>query len=262
MIDLNNYSDEKIEGIINDRINVLEANANKIKEIGNVERPNANASHHKGYISKDTKVCYSYSLGYYMRTTDYIHEFVEYVRKNNLSPSPDVIFEFINNYFGKAPNTDNRNERTFKDISDFKHKGEALCTERAALSNNILSFLGMETWFCDGAIHRLNGQSGDHAFIIVKSESGKYRIYDPTYTICYNNEEHPFTKVISEKEAENILNSTPQNPSEKNLVKAQEYFATTVDGKTRKKDVSSYRMYGVGVGIEDLIEIENSFVAR
>ena len=258
MLDLNKYSQEKIEEITNNIVNSLEENAKKTSEIGNVERPTADASHHKGYISKDTKVCYNLSEGYYMKTTDYINEFVEYVRKNNLHPSPHTIFKFINDYFGKVSNTDNRSEMRFKDISDFRHSDEAFCTERAALANNILSFLGMETWFCDGSIYGSKGEVENHAFVFVRGDSGKYIIYDPSYTVAYNNESRPFIRNITEQAAARILNSSPHNPSIENLLTVPEYYFKEVDGKVKVMNSSAQRVYGVGVQIEELMELVNS----
>ena len=257
MLDLNRFSEEQITQLINDRINILEEAAHKTKEIGNVERFDENATHHKGFISRDTKVCYSMSQGYYIKTTDYIREFIEYIKQNNLPPSPKTIFKFLNYYFGERPATDTRNEKDFMEISDFKQSDRAMCTERAALANNILAFLGMKTWFCDGAVYHSNNIAEDHAFLIVKSETGKYRLYDPSYSIYYDNEDHPFTREISEDNATRILNSMPQNPSKRNCVKVQEYYAKNIDGKSQIENANSFRIYGVGIQRDDLIDIVN-----
>ena len=257
MIDLNKFSEDKITQIINDRISILEEHSEKIKEIGNVERFDENASHHKGFISRDTKVCYSMSQGYYIKTTDYIREFIEYIKQNNLFPSPKEIFKFLNNYFGERPSVDTRNEGEFTEISDFKQSDRAMCTERAALANNILSFLGMETWFCDGSVYNSNNTNENHAFLIVRSETGKYSIYDPSYSIYYDNEDHPFIREISEDNATRILNSMPYNPSKKNCVTVPEYYFKNVNGKKQRQNANSFRTYGIGIEKDDLIAILN-----
>lgn len=258
MVDLNKFSEDKITQIINDRIKILEENAKKTKEIGNVEKSDENASHHKGFISRDTKVCYSMSQGYYIKTTDYIREFIEYIKQNNLSPSPKEIFKFLNEYFGERPSVDTRIERDFKEISDFKKSNRAMCTERAALANNILSFLGMETWFCDGSVYNSNNNiSEGHAFLIVKSESGRYKIYDPSFSIYYNNEDHPFIIDISEENAIKVLNSMPYNPSKRNCVTVPEYYFKNINGKNQRQNANSFRTYGVGVEKDTLMDILN-----
>ena len=257
MLDLNKFTQEQINELINDRVNILDKTALKTKEIGNVESFDEKASHHKGFISRDTKVCYSMSQGYYIKTTDYIREFIEYIKQNNLPPSPKTIFKFLNYYFGERPSIDTRNEKEFMEISDFKNSDRALCTERAALANNILSFLGMETWFCDGSVYNSNNISEEHAFLIVKSESGKYRIYDPSYSIFYDNEDHPFFKEVSEESAIRVLNSTPYNPSKKNCVKVQEYYAKKLDGKSQIVNANSFRIYGVGIESDKLVDLVN-----
>ena len=253
MINLNNIPDEKIEEIISKRVDELEKNAIKTKEIGNVERPNENASHHKGFISKDTKVCYSYAYeGYSISLTDYLYDFINYIKNNNLSPTPYIVFKFLDEYFGERTNVDIRNSNIFKDISDFKHSGNAMCTERAALANNILSFIGLETYFCDGSIYHPNGDSGEHAFLIIKTEKGNYSLYDPTYSVYYDNQDHPFICRLSEEIANRILTSSPIEPSDRNLVTVPEWYVKEVDGKKQQVKSNTTRTYGIGIDVTQL----------
>ena len=254
MLDFSIINEENINQIIENRINELEQSAIKTKEIGNVERADPNASHHKGFISRDTKVCYSCSQGYYIKTTDYIKEFIEYVKKNNLSPSAKTIFNFLNYYFGTRPSVDVRNERYFKEISDFKHSDKALCTERASIANNILSFMGVESYFCDGSVYSSDGSTEAHAFVITRGKSGQYKLYDPTYSVFYANEDHPFIKNINEETAKKILNSQPNNISRDNCLKLYLYYTKIVDGETKLFNSPDYRIYGVGLQKEDILE--------
>lgn len=251
MINLNDIPKEKIDLVIAKRVEELERTAIKIKEIGNVERPNENASHHKGFISKDTKVCYTISQnGYSISSTDYLYDFINYIKNNNLSPTPNTVFKFLDEYFGSRTSTDVRNERDFTDIANFKHSGNAMCTERAALANNILSFLGIETYFCDGAVCNTNGEGEAHAFLIIKNSKGKYSLYDPTYSIYCNNEDQPYIISLSEEAANRVLTSSPNEPSKRNLLTVPLYYFKEVDGKRKKIPANSTRTYGVGVDID------------
>ena len=255
MIDLAEIKEEQIEEYINNRINELEAGAKKTFEIGNVERFSADASHHQGFISKDTKVCYSNSQGYYIRNNDYLKEFIQYVKSNNLKPSAKTISKFLDLYFGEYQEISYRNERDFEEITDFKHSGKAMCTERAALANNILAFIGVQSWFCDGAVYNYKNMLGCHAFVIVKRTSGKYVIFDPTYSIYYDKEYHPYLKEISEEDAIRLLNADPLEPSKDNCLKVQDYCVKNVNGVKIIKNINSYRMYGVGIEDYELKEI-------
>ena len=160
---------------------------------------------HKGFISKNSKIRFSSeTLGvdtYNMDSEDYMQEFAKIIKQNNISKKSDVInniANFVDYYFGGLQSLDDKrsefltskcrlDEEGFAldediekiSIEDFKGKNLAQCTEKAAVTQNILSFLGFESYYCLGALKEQNSNQA-HAFNIVQ---GKDREGNPVYRI-------------------------------------------------------------------------------
>lgn len=105
---------------------------------------------------------------YSMKTTDYIYDFAEYVKKSKISNKGTLvkfIENFINGYFGISNGVDMRDtyfdqiafQTTTTDdeyfeklenleIGDLKGKNVAMCTERAAIAQNLLSLFGFDVY--------------------------------------------------------------------------------------------------------------------
>lgn len=141
--------------------------------------------YYEGYIPYGTRIVYGIvykedksiksngSRYYYIDDDSYILEFCKYIRKEEEIEGPytlfDRIHEFIQDYFGRIVQVDREtmmnyvlkkdyyfydpvNENT---LSMFKNKGNALCSERGLLAQNILSFLGFDTTYIMGTIKRI-----------------------------------------------------------------------------------------------------------
>ncbi len=145
---------------------------------------------HKGVIPKNTQIMFSNgSMSYYnMNNIDYYYDFAKAIMDYNLDNKGTIvkyIQTFSLNYFGKPCENDIRDsilydyaeknsktdEELFNildsiDISVFKNKNIALCTERAALAQNLLAFIGFETYYCIGMLNN-SGNTLDHAFNVV-----------------------------------------------------------------------------------------------
>ena len=116
-----NCNNDELEGIIRDAINDKNENSNKIEKLGFLN----NKTNYKffGFIPLDTRIKYS-SMGvedYSMKTTDFLYEFGDFIRKYDVSNKAMLIHSletFINKYFGIYPfHTSYRNNKTSS--SDF-----------------------------------------------------------------------------------------------------------------------------------------------
>lgn len=103
---------------------------------------------------------------YSMKTNDYFFEFAKYIKKKNVKTKSHlvkIIENFINNYcgvdmrdsyFGRiAFQTTTTDEEYFEkiknlEIGDLKGKNIAMCTERSAIAQNLLSLFDIETYYC------------------------------------------------------------------------------------------------------------------
>ena len=63
-------------------------------------------------------------------------------------------------------------------LSEIKGAGLAACTEYAFLEQNILSFLGFDTYMVGGKILNQNGRKEAHNFNVVRKGDGKFEIID------------------------------------------------------------------------------------
>ena len=154
-----------------------------------------------GYVPKGMKLVYGVSSDrngmlandgmYYIIDSDsYIYEFCKYVRDMEVNSEGDLfecILWFLKKYFGffKERERDEmfqmilKNDKLFYDpinehkLSDFKHKGNAMCTEYAIMANNILSVFGFDSYVMMGQAKDNDGMEG-HAFNFVSYTNEKY----------------------------------------------------------------------------------------
>ena len=184
---INCDDDKELKDIVSDRLKEVYSNANSCELIGlNGEAKKI----HKGIIPLNTQIMFSNgSMSYYsMNTIEYYYDFAKSIVENNLTNKVDIIKHiqaFSINYFGKPISSDMRdsilysyaekNSKTDEElfnildnvnISVFKNKNIALCTERAALSQNLLSFIGLESYYCIGMFNN-DGNIENHAFNVI-----------------------------------------------------------------------------------------------
>lgn len=157
------------------------------------------------YIPKNTKMVYAMYFNattgkvsnngqyYYIDDDSYIKEFCEYIKgKEILSATElfDYIHDFIDEYFGLVQ-LDDRSREDFNHLiykndasyykpieehklSSLKKETKAQCTEVAVLAQNILKFLGFESYIVIGDIEfSCNDTKESHAFNLVSYKSKK-----------------------------------------------------------------------------------------
>ena len=194
---------------------------------------------------------------------DYFYDFAKYIKHNNITTTADLVKfveNFINYYFGKPNGIDNRDnyfnnltldtktdEEYFDAINNFsigdlKGKNLAMCTERSAIAQNLLSLFGLEVYYCMGCVEH-NGEQEPHCFNIARGRE-KYILLDYSLpvSIYKNNVAYdyvPFQAHIELDELEDVL----ENGLNKNY---DGYEFINIADRIKKIPNDDYRIYQVG----------------
>lgn len=228
-------NDEEVNKLIFKSITEMDKNSTKIGQLVFLDNGNFN-SLFKGFIPLHTRIKYNNRAmeTYGMETTDYFYEFARFIRKYNIHTKAEIIYNlaiFINNYFGYPKNNDIRSiflqslvwkkdrsdEENFDaldnlKIGDLKGVGVAMCTERAALAQQILSLFGFEVYYCLGCIDNDNHQE-THCFNIVKRKNDHALLDYSMPVTAYSNNRisnyYPFIgKITTEEFIDFVKNDT------------------------------------------------------
>ncbi len=100
-----------------------------------------------------------------------------------------LVFEVVDEYFGRFENVKSRmlfypdedsiySGEDYGKISELKGKSSAMCVERAALAQNLLKIIGINSIFKSSKVI-INGKHDAHAYNLVEYD-GKYYIFDTT----------------------------------------------------------------------------------
>lgn len=235
---LKNCTDEEVDIIIEEELRKVILNSKKEEVIGFVHNNTGNMVY-KGFIVPETRIRYSNcEVNWYsMKTMDFYYEFARYIRKINIRDNGGLvkyIENFINIYFGINDKvgdfrcdyfdkicfqTTTTDDEYFKkldslEIGDLKGQKVAMCTEKAALAQNLLSLFGFETYYCIGLINN-NGKEEPHAFNIAKAQKN-YRILDYSIpcAVIYNGvlvDYAPFEGDIMPNEINTVLEGIPKS---------------------------------------------------
>lgn len=265
--------EEDVDSIIETAINEANANAEKVEKLGFLDYGKS-CSVFKGFIPLNTRIKYA-NLNiedYGMESTDFIYEFVHFIKKYNINNKASLIYNleyFVNSYFGFPGKIDR--ETIFNDIAwqttttdeeyfkalennklgDLKGKGAAQCTERGALVQQILSIFGTESYYCMGCVDLGDRQEG-HCFNIVKRKND-YALLDYSVPIVSYKEDgsvrayYPFVGTLTNEEFLDFVNN--------GVIKSfDDYY---MNGRQYEK-AGTKRMYVVGkYEIEKENAIEN-----
>ena len=123
----------------------------------------------------------------------------------------DLREDYFNELAWQTTTTDEEYFKKLEDLEIGNLKGQniAMCTERAAVAQNILSLFDFETYYCIGLIDN-NGKEEPHAFNIAKAVDS-YILLDysvPSYVISSAGkivDYAPFQGKIKENEIEDFL---------------------------------------------------------
>ena len=119
----------------------------------------------------------------------------------------EIIFEVVNEYFGGIDNIDKRmnnyvdldfieSEEDIGKVSLLKGKGEAMCVERAMLTQNLLKKLGINSYYKCSSI-KINGNNDIHSYNII-SINNRYYIVDTSLPTIINEKISPLIGEIPE----------------------------------------------------------------
>lgn len=202
---------EKRREMVTNRINKLDEESQDITI-------NTSTIHH-GFISSNSKVEFTNWLldfddflmqaSYTINNKDYLYEIVDLFSNNNCADINYIIRKmphFLKHYFGvnqKGNNTKDRenvfaefeiklkeikkeNEEEFQkklhqwlDIGTFKNNSMAECSEYAVLTQNIFSFMGIDTYYISGNFSDEKKQEG-HSYNIIRLPNERIFIIDNT----------------------------------------------------------------------------------
>ena len=253
---------EELNFLIESAIQEANSKASKVEIIG-FENVFAKNTVFKGFIPFSTKIKYaSHNMETYnMQTKDFFYDFAKFVKDNNYKTGMEIVLVleyFINSYFGifkhdireyifnqVAWNTSTTDEEYFaklenNEIGDLKGQSAAMCTERAALAQQILSLFGFEAYYCIGCID-LGYKQEPHAFNIVKRKND-YAILDYSIPVMsYNTNNsirnyYSFVGILSNEEFENFINN-------QEVKSFNDYF---YDMENKKVETDNIRNYVVG----------------
>ena len=229
-------TDEEVDKLIASRIDELNNREDKPGTLGFQNGFDTNVVF-SGFIPLDTRIRYSkFNVSSYsMKSTDFIYDFIHLLRKYNIKTkgaAARYLEAYINSYFGLYGPSNNQDRDYIFDtiafnstktddeyfealennkISDLKGTRSAECTERSALAQQVLSVLGIQSYYCMGCVDRSQKQEG-HCFNIVKKQNG-YMVIDyslPAY--MYDQEGKfigydAFTGNLSNEEFEEFINN-------------------------------------------------------
>lgn len=224
---ISKLEDGDLESYISSRVKSLEENTTENRESIEPEGSNKTALSH-GFIPKTTEIYAesggrSIAVGGFLLNDNSIYE----ILINNLKSQKDIqslgdilqsIQSSIDEYFGGLAleeNEENRRnlyseiENKYDEfepysISEYRNNNTALCAERAAIAQNMLAFLGADTYYMVGHLSRNDGMTNlNHAYnCIVDKEYGSGIVVDFTNPILRetSNEMYVYHSNIINKE--------------------------------------------------------------
>ena len=205
--ELLNASPEDLATIIKSRVALLEEHADKVEYISPLR---FKQYIHRGYISRDTTIEFDDTIGaqYKIKDLDYLREAIQCLQRNKEKINSGLklfnnIFLYLNSYFGVPKSLDSNNRENDTrwdiinrkknlsdleddeywdainniDISIFKGEYSAMCSERSALAQNLMSFFGYESYYINGHIS-VDGDDGGHAYTVVADTNGAKCLID------------------------------------------------------------------------------------
>ena len=177
---------------------------------------------------------------YTMKYQGYFYEFMDYLNQNKISDVNTAILAispFLKMYFGVQKDGNNKNNREVSfdnmgvklsqikknneeqyleyynkwfDIGIFKGNSMAECTEYAALTQNILSFMGFNSYYISGTFNSSKSNE-PHAFNLVQTKPDKFFMIDSSNpTLMFDQRDNviasktKFSQITSEQFANAI----------------------------------------------------------
>ncbi len=218
---------------------------------------------YKGFIHPESKIKRSFIVDPFQLDDQEIYShLIKNIGEIKASPGwnekttrviiPTAVLYTVAKYFGNFvgyQDTDAKNREFYMDktttesdsvsIKELEGKGIAVCAEKAALSQNLLSFMGIDSTLVFSDKCQFDGEKeGLHAFNIVHTENGFF-IFDPTNPEQHRDAEGKLANYLPNFYP--ISNEQYQSLQESGTVEVQHKDYETVDGVS--KAVDSKRIY-------------------
>ena len=228
--EIKSLKDDEIDNWINTRLDNLESGIKeKISEIRPSQLRKTSKIH--GFISKETEIRASeehISAVFQLDDKDVYKTLIYKLKeKNNLDTPYDIIQSIqnsINEYFGGLAYDENEENRynlyvemykKYPDldphsISEYRNNDTALCTERGAIAQNMLAFLGADTYYLMGHLSNNKGiKNLNHAYnCILDKEYGSGIVFDFTNPVIRESSNEMYvsqSRVINKDEMSKFL---------------------------------------------------------
>ena len=274
--ELQTMNDEELKKAVLTRAHILEEQSQEQKKIIiENERAYEYGSYYDGFIKKDVKI--SSSLGsnlesgyYVLDSDDYLVEFFKYLQQEKVSNKQQAILRiasFLDMYFGEFDDNDRREINAIKTgnhcLSSLKGQRIAACTERAALTNNILRMLGFRSIYVNGSVKVRNGNEiidSLHCYNIMQNSRGDYLIVDSTSKCgVYDEQNHSLplsaTYYISLKDP--IIFLTQESSDTIPLTVKDAYAIKKANGEIQLRANGDVKSYGIEALPRDIVEEKN-----
>lgn len=259
---LNTQNEEEIENLVKQEIDKYNKDQKDECNLGFVfanklEKP------YNGFIGKNCRIKFSNlsMITYGIKDDSYLYEFVKLLKKNNIKNKTQLVIfleTYLNYYFGKLVHGDVRDNFFYEkleltttddeyfdmiesfDLTDLKKLGIAMCTERGAMAQNIMTLFGFDSYYCMGYLSH-NGNTDAHCYNVVRIKGG-YRLLDysvPVLQYTKNSERYvPFMVDLTNEEFEKFM-------TEDFTKIVDDYELEIVDGETIRRPLQN-RIYTNG----------------
>ena len=210
---LKKFTDEAIDNAINNT---------EHEEIIGMEH----ACPHKGFIDSNTRIS-NVDSDWVISDNNYAYYFVNGLRERGIKNIPDAlnkVHSFINAYFGIYTKPEIREQIVMSapagktiDVSTLAGKNTAICVERTALVQNLVTMLGVESYFITGNIQDKDGFC-PHAYNIIRFNDQFY-LYDVSKEVAVNVNGNvmyqPYVKPISTEQVETLFSAKQINTGDR-----------------------------------------------
>lgn len=272
---IQDLDDKQLEKFTKELLEKYNQSASKEQVIGmNFSKLN------KGFIGFDTKISYGSDYGYYYGMNDFnmYYDFFKQIKNCTINDLNDVlreVFVYLNKFFRIKENNNFKGDRdklitdilledeSISDekymymknnlqISVFKNKGVAMCSERSALAQNLLSLFNIDSYYCSGVIkNSLEANCGGHAFNIIRNNEKSY-VVDFSVPVKVMKDEEvcgyaPYVSYIDEEKITDLMEN-------KYALEFFDYYYDISSGKLERKFNDDVRLYGIGLVPRDVNE--------
>ena len=241
---IHELNNKEIKKYLIDRVVELE-NKTKIEKLGFNEQEIV--SIYNGYISSKSPIKYSKSAEpFYLDKIDIYYNFIKKYRKDINETDILKMLQDLQNYFidsfGLVGNQEKRDKVTHEytnkllSVSSLTKSGAAMCLERSAILQNILTILGLNCYLIYGKLIRIKGNEETeelHSYNLIHIKDDDYLIYDITNPLSIETQNEkkyfPAINVISSMELKSIINGEEYNFNNNQVERLFNFSATVLN---------------------------------